>query len=370
MMRDGTGAWKFTTLACETALGSDWPTTWDAMIEGQLAPLVRYEGQGIMSPTEVIPVRQWRAADTADNGVFFRVYDQLMKRIAKPEPASLYLATNHADADNALPLIENRSRSSLTARLAGRTACAPLLVQSACSSGMTALVAAALAARRTNAPTTVIAIDTLADIEIIGFKVAGALSPGRAAPFSGASDGLTIGEAAIAIRVEWQPENAANGPPALLGFGMTCDGYHPTDPDPSGSELERAWRAAIRMAGLEISDIDIALLHGTGTPANDSIETEVCERIWGSEIPAICSLKGALGHTMGCSGLLNLIAAQASIEHGLLPPTLPDIRGRNSPLPIAEGTARRLDGARYALCVSSGFGGQNLAAIVGADNER
>lgn len=369
-MRDGTGTWKITTLACETALGRDWPTTWDAMIEGQFAPMVHYSGLGVMSPTDVIPVRQWRVADTADVGVFRRVYHQLLGRIAKPDLGALYLATNHADADTALASMEDRPRSSVTTRLAGDTERAPLLVQSACSSGMTALVAAALAARRTGAPTTVVAVDTVADIEIIGFRVAGALSPGRAAPFSGASDGLTIGEAAAAIRVEWQTENAANAPPALLGFGMTCDGYHPTDPDPSGSQLERAWRGAICMAGLALSDIDVVFLHGTGTKANDSVETEVCGRLWGSEMPAICSLKGMLGHTMGCSGLLNLIAAQASIEHGLLPPTLQDKQRRNNLLPIAEGTARRLDGARYALCVSSGFGGQNLAAIIGVSNER
>ena len=89
-----------------------------------------------------------------------------------------------------------------------------------------------------------------------------------------------------------------------------------------------------------------------------------------SEMPALCSLKGMLGHTMGCSGLLNLIAAQASIEHGLLPPTLQDKQRRDNLLPIAEGKARRLDGARYALCVSSGFGGQNLAAIIGVSNVR
>ncbi len=367
------GSWSITPIACETALGSDWPETWQALLAGRSAPLTQYTGQGVMSATPVISVPHWRSgrAKRPPVDLFRTLYCRVFGGLSAQDYGQCYLATNHADADIAVCQSDNGNVKPLTGRLLDEAAPgpAPTLVQSACSSGMTALALAAIASRRTQRPSLVLALDTLADVEIIGFKVAGALSPDRARPFSGASDGLTIGEAALALRVAWiSGEVDRADTPHLLGYGISCDAFHPTDPDPSGAEIERAWRTAITMAGLEPRDIDIVFLHGTGTPANDVVEANVYHRIWGTDLPLPVSLKSALGHTMGCSGLLNVVAAQSALQDKRVPPTLTEVPHGEVVLPIAVAMATSMDAPRYALCVSSGFGGNNMAAVLGGSD--
>lgn len=368
------GSWSITLLACETALGSDWPETWRSLLAGQNAPLKRYAGQGVMSVTPVIPVPHWRPErqERPPVDLFRTLYRRMIASLSNQSYGQFYLATNHAEADIAVCPPQNNDVRPLTGRLPDEAipGPAPTLVQSACSSGMTALALAAMASRRTQRPSLILALDTLADIEIIGFKVAGALSPSRARPFSGASDGLSIGEAALALKVAWLPDGAGGtDDPRLLGYGMSCDAHHPTDPDPSGAEIERSWRMAIAMAGLEPEDIDVVFLHGTGTPANDVVEADVCHRIWGTDLPLPVSLKSALGHTMGCSGLLNVAAAHSALQDKRVPPTLAEGSPGKATLPIAITMAASMDAPRYALCVSSGFGGHNMAAVLGIDHD-
>ncbi|QPH56033.1 beta-ketoacyl synthase N-terminal-like domain-containing protein [Pontivivens ytuae] len=307
--------------------------------------------------------------------LFPRLYRAYMAAVVQDPsylPAStVFLATNHGDADVAvrdmpetLPMMSRLHRGPDLEAVA-----VPTLIQSACSSGMTALISAAISARAQGMPSYVVSLDTLADVEILGFRAAKALAPERARPFSTQVDGLTIGEAGMVIKVAWHPASAypSSKPDctviALLGFGVSCDAYHPTDPDPDGHDIERAWCHALTVAGLRSEDVDLVYLHGTGTRANDAVETKVCRRMWPESLPAVASMKSALGHTMGSAGVLNTLATGSALQEARVPPTLAKSE-RNLMLPVATGAAQDLVAPRVGLAVSSGFGGLNAALVL------
>ena len=127
-------------------------------------------------------------------------------------------------------------------------------------------------------------------------------------------------------------------------------------------------RAALAEAGLPPDAVDIVSAHGTGTAANDRVETEVLKRVLGRrahEIP-VNSIKAHLGHTMGASATLEAIMCLLASRHGQVPPTLnyaePDPA---CDLDYVPNTARSWR-PRVSLSTSLGFGGCNAALVVAA----
>lgn len=130
-------------------------------------------------------------------------------------------------------------------------------------------------------------VDPLASLSSYGFSSLGALDPEPCAPMT-ASTGLTLGEGAGFMVLEPADRAAARGARALAelgGYGLSCDGYHQTAPDPSGKGAAAAMAEALATAGLETGDVDYLNLHGTGTPTNDGSEPKAVKRLFGSSIP-------------------------------------------------------------------------------------
>jgi len=152
----------------------------------------------------------------------------------------------------------------------------------------------------------------------------------------------------------------------ILGFGMTCDAYHMTAPEPSGKEAARAIRLALQDAGVAPDDIDYINAHGTSTPLNDKNETQVIKHVFGDRAHTmpISATKSMIGHLIGAAGSVELIAALLAMEHHTIPPTInyetPD---PDCDLDYVPNTARpaRL---RTVLKNSFGFGGKNSALVV------
>src|SRR5205823_9436728 len=111
----------------------------------------------------------------------------------------------------------------------------------------------------------------------------------------------------------------------LLGYGVSSDARHITEPDPTGHNPARAMTMAFRDAGVRQDEIDYINAHGTSTPLGDASETRVLKLALGEDIARktpISSTKGATGHCLGASGAVEAIFSTLAIRDGVLPPTI------------------------------------------------
>jgi 3-oxoacyl-[acyl-carrier-protein] synthase II len=221
-------------------------------------------------------------------------------------------------------------------------------------------------------------VDAVSRLVTSGFRALRALDGRSARPFDRTRAGLTIGEGAALLLLEAAPlegaagrEGEAGDPGAaveVLGFGLSCDASHLTGPDPTGSGVARAVRAALDDAGLVPPSVDFVNVHGTGTVKNDLMEGRGLVAVLGARMRKIPvdSIKGAIGHAMGAAGAIEAVLCALVLESGLAPPTfgLAEPDPALPPLGLVLGAPRAGD-YRIALSTSSGFGGQNAALLLG-----
>ena len=195
--------------------------------------------------------------------------------------------------------------------------------------------------------------------------------PERASrPFDKDRDGFVLSEGSGIVVLEEYEAAKARGAhiyAELLGFGMTCDASHITAPDPKGKGAARAMTLAMKDAKLNPEDIDYINAHGTSTELNDSGETHAIKSAMGDAAykVAISSTKSHLGHLLGASGGVELIASSMAVHNNLIPPTINhDCPDPECDLDYTPKVARQAE-VRYAMSNSFGFGGHNAALIVG-----
>ena len=145
--------------------------------------------------------------------------------------------------------------------------------------------------------------------------------PGGPRPFREGRDGLALGEAAAVLALVREPEarRAARVFGWISGFGASCDATHLTAPDATGAGLARAASHAIAEAGAPA--IDLVSAHGTATAQNDRSEAGAILRALGDsarDVP-VYSLKGAVGHTLGAAGALEVLSAVSALEKRVAP---------------------------------------------------
>ncbi len=206
-------------------------------------------------------------------------------------------------------------------------------------------------------------VDSLCQLTLNGFDALEALAPDRCNPFSANRRGINIGEGACVFVVSKVPSAVR-----LCGVGESSDGYHISAPDPTGRGAETAIRAALAQAGAAPTAVGYVNLHGTATPKNDEMESQVMARVFGLEVPC-SSTKSLVGHTLGAAGALELgfcwlLLSDANVERRLPVHAWDGERDRNLPPINLVG-----DGARWQrdLFVSNSFafGGSNAAVAVG-----
>ncbi|HEY3121489.1 MAG TPA: beta-ketoacyl-[acyl-carrier-protein] synthase family protein [Vicinamibacteria bacterium] len=194
------------------------------------------------------------------------------------------------------------------------------------------------------------------------------LHPEWVRPFDRDRQGVVLGEGAAALVLEDAAAAEARGarPLAWLrGVGMSCDAFHETAPDPRGLEL--AMRDAHCRAGVQPSDIDLLMAHGTGTALNDLNELLAFRNVFGprAAVVMITAIKSMTGHTGGPSGLMSIIAAIESMRQGRVPPTI----GLSTRMPEADGLdivagSARDASPRMIQVDAFGFGGVNAVAVL------
>ncbi|MEU1402266.1 beta-ketoacyl-[acyl-carrier-protein] synthase family protein [Streptomyces sp. NPDC005728] len=209
-------------------------------------------------------------------------------------------------------------------------------------------------------------VDPLASLSAFGFSALGALDPEPCSPMS-ASTGLTLGEGAGFMVLEPADRAAARGARVLAelgGYGLSCDGYHQTAPDPSGKGACAAMAQALDTAGLGPDDVDYLNLHGTGTPANDASEPKAVKLLFGSSLPPASSTKSIIGHTLGAAGAVEAVVSTLAIDRGTLPPTI-NTRGVEQPFGLdVVPDAGRPAAPEVVLSNSFAFGGNNASVVL------
>jgi 3-oxoacyl-[acyl-carrier-protein] synthase II len=213
-------------------------------------------------------------------------------------------------------------------------------------------------------------------VGIAGFGSMRALSrrnddPKRASrPFDAGRDGFVMGEAGGILVLEELEHAQARGAKVyaeLLGYGVSSDANHITEPDPKGTNPARAMTMAFADAGIDPSEIGYINAHGTSTPLGDASETRVIKIAVGEELAPkipISSTKGATGHCLGAAGAIEAMFSVLAVHRNKLPPTI----NYETPDPTCDldyipNEARDAD-VRVAVNNSFGFGGHNACVVV------
>jgi 3-oxoacyl-[acyl-carrier-protein] synthase II len=242
--------------------------------------------------------------------------------------------------------------------------------QLACASGTAAIALAAGWVERGRADVVLAGgTDILSRFLVAGFNCLRATAE-RARPFDRDRRGLVLGEGAALLVIEAAAHAARRGADVLAavrGAGAAADAVHMTAPDREGGGAARAIEAALAAAGVVPAAVDFVSAHGTGTPYNDAMEAAALGRVFGAAGPAVHSIKGAVGHTLGAAGALEAVVCVQAIATGVIPPTVglvtPDPACAALDLVRGEPRRRRVD---VALSTSSGFAGANAAIVLGA----
>ena len=148
------------------------------------------------------------------------------------------------------------------------------------------------------------------------------VSPTQCRPFSADRDGMTLGEGSAMFTLETLESAQARNAPIyaeIVGFGMSADAHHITQPAPEGAAA--AMRKALADADATVDQVDYINAHGTGTQANDATEAAAIHQLFGSRAPhiPISSTKALHGHSIGATGALEALATILALGHGRLP---------------------------------------------------
>jgi 3-oxoacyl-[acyl-carrier-protein] synthase II len=213
-------------------------------------------------------------------------------------------------------------------------------------------------------------------VGIAGFGAMRALSrrnhdPKRASrPFDAERDGFVMGEAAAVVVLEALDHAQARGAEIyaeLVGYGLSSDATHVTEPDPTGQNPARAMKNAFADAGVDPNEIDYINAHGTSTPLGDASETRVIKLAVGDEVARgipISSTKGATGHCLGAAGAVEAMFSILAIRDGKLPPTINyEVEDPECDLDYIPNEARDAD-VRVTVSNSFGFGGHNASIVL------
>ncbi|HEX2507337.1 MAG TPA: beta-ketoacyl-ACP synthase II [Miltoncostaeaceae bacterium] len=191
-------------------------------------------------------------------------------------------------------------------------------------------------------------------------------------PFDRGRDGFVMGEAGAVLVLESLEHALGRGAEPIcevLGYGLTGDAHHVTEPDPTGESPAAAVTMALADAGVEPAAVDYVNAHATSTPVGDTSEVRALRRALGDEAAArtmVSSTKSMHGHCLGAAGGVEAALTALTIREGMVPPTinLDDLD------PACEGVDHVANAAREAevrVAVSSafGFGGHNAILVMG-----
>ena len=202
-------------------------------------------------------------------------------------------------------------------------------------------------------------VDGRCDFALNGFDALGALSKTHTNPFSENRNGINLGEGAALFILE-----KGNYGIKLLGIGESSDAYHLTNPDPSGTGAVESMKSALQDANLEPKDIDFINMHGTGTTANDAMESLAINSVFGENV--LCaSTKPLTGHTLGAAGAISMGLSWLMLKHNFVIPHVFDGKFASDCAKIHLSGKDEHKEINRILCNAFAFGGSNASLIMG-----
>jgi len=188
-------------------------------------------------------------------------------------------------------------------------------------------------------------------------------------PFDKQRDGFVIGEGAgVVVLEKWERARKRKVPiwGEIIGFGMSEDAYHITQPIGDGRGLREAMRRALLDARIPVEKVDYINAHGTSTPLNDKVETRAIKNLFGKNayrIP-VSSTKSMTGHLLGATGGVEMIACLLALKKAIIPPTINyEESDPDCDLDYVPNQSREVK-LRVAMSNSMGFGGHNAVLLL------
>ena len=207
--------------------------------------------------------------------------------------------------------------------------------------------------------------DSFSWIAFTGFNKVSATAPEKCQPFDKNRKGIIPGEGAgivVLESLEQAQKRKARIYAEILGYGLSCDAHHMTNPQSEG--LISCMRNAMNEAGVNANDIDYISAHGTGTIFNDRAECAAIKDIFGAKKIPVSSIKSMLGHTMGAASAIEAITCCLVVNNNMIPPTInyetPD---SECDIDCVPNISRKHE-VNVALNNGFAFGGNNACLVV------
>ena len=363
-----------------TALGDGLHTLWQKLLNGTTAirpvnrfPADSYSGRIAACIEDLKP--------SENKSMIHSLLDRLFAKMT-PVPADAFLitATTKAGIDNLEKLrrkgssqVEDILPSSLISIVSKKLGLNDrgFNVSAACASSTIAVARGAemIASERADA-VLVCCLDLVTEFILSGFSALKALSPVPCQPFDRDRQGLSLGEGAAALLLMSRKRAREDGRLPLgniLGWGVANDATHITAPARNGCGLVQAISQSLSVAGLEANEINVISAHGTGTIYNDLMELTAFQQVFGRQKVPMYSVKGAIGHTMGAAGAIEVALGLQTLATQTAPPTA----GLKQPMDEAVGLVSAESVAfsgDFLLTTNSGFGGINAALVLGRED--
>ena len=205
--------------------------------------------------------------------------------------------------------------------------------------------------------------DALSELVFVGFDSLQAATPEKCRPFDSNRSGMVLGEGAALFALEEFESARRRGAEILgeiLGYGISTDNHHLTQPNPDGSGPRRAMEQALAQAELKPKQVGYINAHGTATVLNDTAEGKAIIELFG-EVP-VSSTKSMMGHSLGAAGAIEAVVSLLALQHQFLPPNI-NFREAELSLNIVANQPRD---AQFDCAVSNsfGFGGTNATIVL------
>lgn len=211
--------------------------------------------------------------------------------------------------------------------------------------------------------------DALAKFTINGFKTLMILSDTYNTPFDNNRKGLNLGEAAAFLVLESEAMVQKYNKKVLAyvsGFGNANDAYHQTASSENGDGAFLAMEKALKVAGLQASDIGYVNAHGTATPNNDLSEGRALIRVFGDHTPEFSSTKAFTGHTLAAAAAIEAVYSVLALQHNIVFPNL-NFQNPMEEFNLIPQTTLKNKEIQHVLSNSFGFGG-NCSTVIFSKN--
>jgi 3-oxoacyl-[acyl-carrier-protein] synthase II len=359
-----------------TALGDNLGQLWQGLLAGQtsIGPVHRFAvdnySAGIAACIEDL-------TPNGDRSMTYSLLERLIMQVDRVPPDSLLItATTKSGIDNlerrrlGIPadsrdVLLSRAAETISRRLGliGES----MNISASCASSTIAIAqgAAMIAAGRADV-VMICCMDLVTEFVFSGFSCLGALSQTPCRPFDRSRSGLTLGEGAaglLLMSAERARREHRTCLGTILGWGAANDAGHITAPAKNACGLIRAIHLALKMSTCKARDIGAICAHGTGTVYNDLMELKAFNQVFGDHNIPVYSVKGAIGHTLGAAGGIEVALGLQTLSNQVVPPTV----GFDTPEKGAQGSVSSKPADISGDCLlttNSGFGGINAAIIL------